>query len=192
MFVTPPDLIVTAPELTLKSSEEKDATPLLLVLASSPATVIVVPVAEVLIPEPPATVKVSEPNKTSILPLSVVASKSCEVISEVNAIVPVVAGRVIVTTAAEQSTKIFRIYSYQITNNLLDEEDYEDGKHELSIELIKKEQLKHCIEVANLQKQIDKNPFDKSVQVMRKNSNEEMLSRKYDRLFKKSKVVKNG
>ena len=92
----------------------------------------------------------------------------------------------------EQSTKIYRIYSYQITNNLLEEEDYEDGKHELSIELIQKEQLKHCIEVANLQKQIDKNPFDKSVQVMRKNSNEEMLSRKYDRLFKKSKVVKNG
>ena len=92
----------------------------------------------------------------------------------------------------EQSTKIYRIYSYQITNNLLEEEDYEDGKHELSIELIQKEQLKHCIEVANLQKQIDKNPFDKSVEVMRKNSNEEMLSRKYDRLFKKSKVVKNG
>ena len=91
----------------------------------------------------------------------------------------------------EQSTKIYRIYSYQITNNLLDEEDYEDGKHELSIELIKKEQLKHCIEVANLQKQIDKNPFEKSVQVMRKNSNEEMLSRKYDRLFnKKTKEVK--
>jgi hypothetical protein len=91
----------------------------------------------------------------------------------------------------EQSTKIYRIYSYQITNNLIEEEDYEDGKHELSIELIKKEQLKHCIEVANLQKQIDKNPFDKSVEVMRKNSNEEMLSRKYDRLFnKKNKEVK--
>ena len=91
----------------------------------------------------------------------------------------------------EQSTKIYRIYSYQITNNLLEEEDYEDGKHELSTELIQKEQLKHCIEVANLQKQIDKNPFEKSVQVMRKNSNEEMLSRKYDRLFnKKTKEVK--
>ena len=87
----------------------------------------------------------------------------------------------------EQSTKIYRIYSYQITNNLLEEEDYEDGKHELSIELIKKEQLKHCIEVADLQKQIDKNPFEKSVEVMRKNSNEEMLSRKYDKLFKKIK-----
>ena len=91
----------------------------------------------------------------------------------------------------EQSTKIYRIYSYQITRNLLDEEDYEDGKHELSIELIQKEQLKHCIEVANLQKQIDKNPFEKSVEIMRKNSNEEMLSRKYDRLFnKKIKEVK--
>ena len=90
----------------------------------------------------------------------------------------------------EQSTKIYRIYSYQITNNLLDEEDYEDGKHELSTELIQKEQLKHCIEVANLQKEIDKNPFEKSVQVMRKNSNEQMLSKKYDRLFnKKTKEV---
>ena len=90
----------------------------------------------------------------------------------------------------EQSTKIYRIYSYQITNNLLDEEDYEDGKHELSTELIQKEQLKHCIEVADLQKQIDKNPFEKSVQIMRKNSNEEMLSKKYDRLFnKKTKEV---
>ena len=87
----------------------------------------------------------------------------------------------------QQSTKIYRIYSYQITNNTLEEEDYEDGKHELSIELIKKEQLKHCIEVANLQKQIDKNPFKKSVEIMRKNSNEQMLSRKYDRLFKKIK-----
>ena len=91
----------------------------------------------------------------------------------------------------EQSTKIYRIYSYQITNNRLEEEDYEDGKHELSIELIKKEQLNHCIEVSDLQKQIDKNPFEKSVQIMRRNSNEEMLSRKYDRLFnKKTKEVK--
>ena len=91
----------------------------------------------------------------------------------------------------QQSTKIYRIYSYQITNNTLEEEDYEDGKHELSMELVKKEQLKHCIEVADLQKQIDKNPFEKSARIMRKNSNEEMLSRKYDRLFnKKTKEVK--
>jgi len=90
----------------------------------------------------------------------------------------------------EQSTKIYRIYSYQITNNLLDQEDYEDGKHELSTELIQKEQLKHCIEVAELQKEIDKNPFEKSVETMKKNSNEEMLSKKYDRLFNKNKKVK--
>ena len=90
----------------------------------------------------------------------------------------------------EQSTKIYRIYSYQISYNKLSNQAKE--KYDLSIELIREQQLKHCIEVANLQKQIDKNPFDKSVQVMRKNSNEEMLSKKYDRLFKKSKVVKNG
>ena len=91
----------------------------------------------------------------------------------------------------EQSTKIYRIYSYQITNNLLDQEDYEDGKHELSTELIRREQLKHCFEVAELQREIDKNPFEKSVETMRKNSDKEMLSKKYDRLFnKKTKEVK--
>jgi hypothetical protein len=91
----------------------------------------------------------------------------------------------------EQSTKIYRIYSYEITNNKLEDLCDEDNEHELAFDLIKEQQLKHCIEVADLQKQIDKNPFEKSVQVMRKNSNEEMLSRKYDRLFnKKNKEVK--
>ena len=90
----------------------------------------------------------------------------------------------------EQSTKIYRIYSYEITNNKLEDLCDEDNEHELAFKLIKEQQLKHCIEVANLQKQIDKNPFEKSVQVMRKNSNEEMLSKKYDRLFnKKTKEV---
>ena len=91
----------------------------------------------------------------------------------------------------EQSTKIYRIYSYEITNNKLEDLCDEDNEHELAFDLIKEQQLKHCIEVADLQKQIDKNPFEKSVQVMRKNSNEEMLSRKYDRVFnKKTKEVK--
>jgi len=93
----------------------------------------------------------------------------------------------------DQDYKLYRIYSYQITYNTLEQEDYEEEKHGLSIELIKKEQLKHCIEVADLQKQIDKNPFEKSVEIMRKNSNEEMLSKKYDRLFsKKNKEINNG
>ena len=91
----------------------------------------------------------------------------------------------------EQSTKIYRIYSYEITNNKLEDICDEDNEHELAFDLIKEQQLKHCIEVADLQKQIDKNPFEKSVRIMRKNSNEEMLSRKYDRLFnKKTKEVK--
>ena len=84
----------------------------------------------------------------------------------------------------QQSTKIYRIYSYQITNNTLEEEDYEDGKHELSMELVKKEQLKHCIEVADLQKQIDKNPFEKSVEIMQKNSNEEMPTTQCSHCFR--------
>ena len=88
----------------------------------------------------------------------------------------------------EQSTKIYRIYSYQIGHNKLT--DQTKDKYELSIESIREQQLKHCLEVADLQKQIDKNPFEKSVEVMRKNSNEEMLSKKYDRLFnKKTKEV---
>ncbi len=88
----------------------------------------------------------------------------------------------------EQSTKIYRIYSYQIGHNKLT--DQTKDKYELSIESIREQQLKHCLEIADLQKQIDKNPFEKSVEVMRKNSNEEMLSKKYDRLFnKKTKEV---
>ena len=83
----------------------------------------------------------------------------------------------------EQSTKIYRIYSYEITNNKLEDLCDEDNEHELAFDFIKEQQLKHCIEVANLQKQIDKNPFEKSVALMRKNSNEEMLAKKYDKLF---------
>ena len=93
----------------------------------------------------------------------------------------------------EQSTKIYRIYSYQISHNKLDKKDKE--KYDLGLESIREEQLKHCIEVAELQKEIDKNPFEKSVEIMQKNSNEEMLSKKYDRLFnknKKAKEVDNG
>ena len=83
----------------------------------------------------------------------------------------------------EQSTKIYRIYSYQIGRNKL--MDQAKDKYELSIESIRKQQLEHCIEVAELQKEIDKNPFEKSVETMRKNSDKEMLSKKYDRLFNK-------
>ena len=50
---TPASLIVTAPEDTAKLSLEKDATPLLLVLASSPATVNRLPVRVVSTPSPP-------------------------------------------------------------------------------------------------------------------------------------------
>ena len=83
----------------------------------------------------------------------------------------------------QQSTKIYRIYSYQIGHNKLN--DQAKDKYELSMESIREQQLKHCLEVADLQKEIDKNSFQKSLETMKKNSNEEMLSKKYDRLFNK-------
>ena len=88
----------------------------------------------------------------------------------------------------KQFTKIYRIHSYQRTINILQDEfqpDYDDGKHELSEELIKEEQLKHCIEVVDLQKQIDKHPFEASLEIMNRDGDEAMLADKYDELYVK-------
>ena len=80
--------------------------------------------------------------------------------------------------------------------NKEDEETLEKiEKYDIGLEAIREQQLQHCFDITNLQKEIDKNPFEKSVETMRKNSNEEMLSKKYDRLFnknKKAKEVDNG
>ena len=70
---------VTSPEETVKSVPSKVATPAFVSVASSPAIVIVLPVAEVSIPSPPAIVNVSLSKSIAIVPLSVVASKSCAV-----------------------------------------------------------------------------------------------------------------
>ena len=83
----------------------------------------------------------------------------------------------------EISTKVYRIYDLQKSHNKLDCVDTE--KYSNGAEVIRKEQIDLCIKVTELQKQIDKNPFEKSVEIMQKNSNEEMLSKKYDRLFNK-------
>ena len=91
----------------------------------------------------------------------------------------------------EQSTKIYRIHSYQRTINTLQNEflpDYDHGKHELSEELIREEQLKHCIEVVDLQKQIDKHPFEASLEIMKRDGDEVMLADKYDELYVKEEV----
>ena len=85
----------------------------------------------------------------------------------------------------EISTKVYRVYDLQKSYNKLDCVDTE--KYSNGTKVIRKEQIDLCLKVTELQKQIDKNPFEKSVEVMHKNSNEEMLSRKYDRLFKKIK-----
>ena len=88
----------------------------------------------------------------------------------------------------EISTKVYRIYDLQKSHNKLDCVDTE--KYSNGTKVIRKEQIDLCLKVTELQKQIDKNPFEKSVEIMQKNSNEEMLSKKYDRLFnKKTKEV---
>lgn len=90
----------------------------------------------------------------------------------------------------EISTKLYRIFYFHHSYNKLERQDNYD-KYDLGMDLIRDEQKKLAIEIADLQKQIDVNPFEKSVAVMRKNSNEEMLAKKYDRLFlKESKPTK--
>ena len=84
----------------------------------------------------------------------------------------------------EISTKLYRIFYFHHSFQKLDrQENYE--KYDLGMDLIRDEQKKLALEIADLQKEIDVNPFDKSVAIMRKNSDKEMLSKKYDKLFKK-------
>jgi len=78
-------LTVTAPEDTEKSVESKEATPLLLDVASSAAIVTVVPVALVSIPSPPVKVKVS-PIVAAALPESLARVISLAVIAPEDAV----------------------------------------------------------------------------------------------------------
>ncbi len=72
--------MVTAPEETEKLSDEKLATPLLEVLASSPAIVNVFPVADVSIPSPPKLLMIQNPDQCYGVPESdILKSKSCAV-----------------------------------------------------------------------------------------------------------------
>ena len=71
--------IDTAPLVTEKWSDEKDAIPFAAGVASSPLIVSVVPVAAVASPVPPATVRLSLSRSISIVPLSDIKSRSCAV-----------------------------------------------------------------------------------------------------------------
>ena len=76
----------TAPEDTVKSVESKDATPLLVVEASSPEIVTILLVTAVSIPSPPVNVSVSLIRDTVSVPLSPAISSSVEIV--VNATAP--------------------------------------------------------------------------------------------------------
>ena len=84
----------------------------------------------------------------------------------------------------EISTKLYRIFYFHHSYVKLERQEKFD-KYDLGMDLIRDEQKKLALEIADLQKQIDVNSFDKSVAIMRKNSDKEMLSKKYDKLFKK-------
>ena len=84
----------------------------------------------------------------------------------------------------EISTKLYRIFYFHHSYVKLERQEKFD-KYDLGMDLIRDEQKKLALEIGNLQKEIDVNPFDKSVAIMRKNSDKEMLSKKYDKLFKK-------
>ena len=81
-LATPPSLIVTAPEETLKLSELKDATPLFEVDASSPAIVISSFETVVSIPSPPEKVNVLPVEKLSFDPLSAASVKLVSIETE--------------------------------------------------------------------------------------------------------------
>ena len=74
-LLTPPFLIVTTPDDTEKLSELNEATPLLDVLASSPAIVISSSDTVVSIPSPPVNVSVPPVENESLLPLSAASVK---------------------------------------------------------------------------------------------------------------------
>jgi len=60
---------------------------------------------------------------------------------------------------------------------------YTDGA-----EILIKKQVEICKTISDLQASIDSNSFDMSVERMWKESNEEMLGKKYDRLVKKGEI----
>ena len=81
-LATPLSFIVTAPDDTAKLSELNEATPLLDVVASSPAIVIASSETVVSIPSPPVNVKVLPVEKLSFEPLSAASVKLVSIETE--------------------------------------------------------------------------------------------------------------
>tara|TARA_R100000329_G_scaffold76732_1_gene66018 strand:- start:35 stop:526 length:492 start_codon:yes stop_codon:yes gene_type:complete len=57
--------------------------------------------------------------------------------------------------------------------------------YDVGIEQLHLRQKQLCFDVYKWQQEIDKHSFDTSVEIMHKDSDKEMLSKKYDRLFNK-------
>ena len=85
------------------------------------------------------------------------------------------------------STKLYRIFYFHHSYAKLERQEKFD-KYDLGMDLIRDEQKKLALQIADLQKEIDVNPFDKSVAIMHRDGDEAMLADKYDELYVKEEV----
>lgn len=82
------------------------------------------------------------------------------------------------------SSNLYKIHYHHYSFIKLDRQEKYD-KYELTMDLIKAEEVKLALEIAQLQKDIDSQSKETSWKICQKNSNEEMLAKKYDKLFPK-------
>ena len=82
---------------------------------------------------------------------------------------------------SKEENKIFARVDHTFAE---DEAHYHFGEnYDSGIDMLQHKQKELCIEVAALQLEIESNPFKKSCAIMQKDSDEEMLAKKYDELF---------
>jgi len=82
------------------------------------------------------------------------------------------------------SYNLYKIHYHHYSFIKLDRQEKYD-KYELTMDLIKAEEVKLALEIAQLQKDIDSQSKKTSWKICQKNSNKEMLAKKYDKLFPK-------
>ena len=82
------------------------------------------------------------------------------------------------------STNLYRIHYYHFSFIKLERQEKYD-KYDLGMDLIKEEQKKLALQIAQFQKDIDSNTKSASWELCQKQSDKDMLAKKYDKLFPK-------
>ena len=78
------------------------------------------------------------------------------------------------------TTNLYRIYSLQVSMNLLEEQ--EDEQFEYGLDFLRQQAKKFALDIGEYQKDIDSNTKDDSWKAY-KTESENVLSKKYDKLF---------